>query len=201
VVQPRLPGLFLSARRAGALAASLVGTLLLAGCAATDEGAGVQRFIDPRTAVTVQAMTEPWVYAREVRGLAVNQRDYRSVGIVEVNRQGTRAYYLGVVAWSTIDRSGLPAPTLPHGLHWAGEEAKIRDPVGTDLASAGLSEPPFTRPAGFLGEAYYRVSAAEARTFAQVPKWIELVEGDDVQRFELWKGSPSNAATMLERMP
>ena len=146
-------------------------------------------------------MTEPWVYARDVRGLAVNQRDYRSVGLVEVNRQGTRAYYLGVVAWSTIDRSGLPPPPLPHGLRWAGDEAKTREPVGTELSAAGLSEQPFPPPAGYLGEAWYRVSAAEARAFAKVPKWIELAEGDEVQRFEHWKGTPANAATLLERMP
>lgn len=187
--------------RALTLASAAVVAVALGGCAATDSAGGVQRFIDPHTAVTVQAMAEPWVYAREIRGLAVNQRDYRSVGVVEVNRQGARAYYLGVIAWSTIDRSGLPRPVLPRGLRWAGDEAKTREPVGTDLASIGVSTQPFAPPAGYLGEAWYRVSAAEVRAFAQVPAWIEVVEGDEVQRFERWKGGPELAAALLERMP
>lgn len=174
-------------------------SVTLTGCA-TDTG-GVQRFIDPRTAVTVQAMEKPWVYARDVRGLAVNQRDYRSVGVVEVNRQGQRAYYLGVVAWSTIDRSGLPKPPLPKVLRWAGDEAKSREPVGLDLASVGISEQPFAPPAGYLGETWYRLGAADVRALAKVPAWIELSEGDEVQRYQLWDGGPERLAPLLERMP
>ncbi len=171
----------------------------IAGCAS--EPPPVQQWLDPRSAVTVQAMGAPWVYARAAAGLAVNQRDYRSVGVVEVNRQGARAYYLGVIAWSTVDRSGLPPPPVPSGLRWAGDERHTREPVGRDGAAIGISTEPFRPPSGYLGETWYRLTAAEVRSLASVPAWIELVEGDDALRFDLWRGGPEQLAPLLERMP
>jgi hypothetical protein len=173
--------------------------LLLAGCASDPPAA--RSWLDPRTAASVQAMGAPWVYARSAAGLAANQRDYRSIGIVEVNRQGARAYYLGVVAWSTVDRSGLPPPPQPTGLRWAGDDRSVREPVGRDAASIGLSSEPFRPPSGFLGETWYRLSAAEVRALASVPAWIELVEGEEVLRFELWRGDRELLAPLLDEMP
>lgn len=183
------------ARLAGIASALLV----LSGCAG--ERPAVQQWLDPRTAASVQAMGAPWVYARSADGLAVNQRDYRSVGVVEVNRQGTRAYYLGVVAWSTVDRSGLPPPAQPTRLRWAGDDRPAREPVGRDAASIGLSSEPFHPPSGLLGESWYRLSAADVRALASVPAWIELTDGDDALRFDLWSGGPELLAPLLERMP
>lgn len=173
----------------------------LAACAAPP--APVRSQIDPRTAVTTQSMGEPWVYAREATEIAVHARDYVSVGVVEVNRQGRRAYFLGVIAWSTVDRSGLPgarAP-LPAELVLDGRPAPLV-PLGNDATAIGVSLRLFRPATGYAGETWYALQPADVRALAgHRPAWVEFVHDDVRRRFEHWRGGPELLAPLADRMP
>lgn len=179
----------------------LVALAALAACAAPP--AAVRSELDPRTAVTTQYMGEPWVYAREATELAVHARDYLSVGVVEVNRQGRRAYFLGVVAWSTVDRSGVPdarAP-LPADLNVEGLPATLV-PLGHEPKAIGVSLPLFRPPTGYTRETWYALRPADLRALgAHRPAWLEFMQDDVRYRFDHWRGGPELLAPLVERMP
>lgn len=175
----------------------------LAALAACAPSAGIRSEIDPRTAVTTQYMGEPWVYAREATELAVHARDYLSVGVVEVNRQGRRTYFLGVVAWSTIDRSGVPGASvpLPAELDADGRSATLV-PLGHEPKAIGVSLPLFRPSTGYTGETWYALQPADVRALAvHQPTWLEWRQDDVRYRFEHWRGGPALLAPLVERMP
>ena len=89
--------------------------LLVAACHA---GGGVREALDTRTGVTWAADRAPMVFARTEARYSRSARDYVYVGPVEVNRQGTRDYYLWVGIATTLDRGYLaPAVDLPEKLY------------------------------------------------------------------------------------
>ena len=144
--------------RASAL---LLATLALPGCAERDLWP-VER-LDPQTAVNITIMADPWVYGHDVPMLAANARDYLNVGVVETNRAGKRDYWLGVVAWSTIDRSALPVPVplVKPGklrLGWSGQSLDLL-PAAGGLAEVGTEKSIFAGPQGVHEDAWYALTA------------------------------------------
>ena len=141
----------------------LLALLANGGCAERDLWPAER--LDPKTAVNVTIMAEPWVFAHDVPMLAANSRDYLNVGVIETNRSGTRAYWLGVIAWSTIDRSQLPAGAA------AGPAAKVRlawpaasvDLVASDDGrhATGLTDPVFMDPQGKYAETWFALTEAQ----------------------------------------
>lgn len=181
--------------------AALAASTWLAGCAAPP--AEIRSELDPRTAVTTQYMGEPWVYAREATEIAVHARDYLSVGVVEVNRQGKRSYFLGVVGWSTIDRSGIPnaRPPIPSDLTVDGRSATLVA-LGHEPKAIGVSLSLFRPPTGYTGETWYALRPDDVRALgAHQPAWIEFVQDDVRHRFDLWRGGPELLAPLVERVP
>ena len=156
-----------SIRAAGALLSALA----LAGCAARDLWP-VER-LDPESAVNFTIMADPWIYSHDVPMLAANARDYLNVGVIESNRAGTRAYWLGVVAWSTIDRSSL-ADAAPLGkpgklkLAWPGQSLELR-PVAGGLAEIGAHETIFAAPQPVHEDAWYALTEAQFALIAKSP--------------------------------
>jgi hypothetical protein len=176
--------------------------LVLAACAERDVRP-VER-LDPRTAVNVTLMADPWVYARPLPMLAANARDYLNVGIVETNRAGTRAYWLGVVSWSTIDRTQLPAGAglaQPGRLRLAWKEDKLElSPAPQGRAAVGLTEPALTQPAERSVDAWYALSAADLkRLSASAPESVSLVDDDGgLRTYDAWTIHPASMAQFLK---
>lgn len=188
-----------SSRARGLLVACAL--LLLSACAAPP--APLRSELDPKTAVTTRSMGEPWIYAREATELAVHARDYLSMGVVEVNRQGRRSYFLGVVAWSTIDRSGVPGARtpLPADLRLDGRDSPLA-PLGHEPKAIGVSLDLFRPSTGYAGETWYALQPADVRALAaHRPAWLEFVLDDVRYRFEHWRGGPELLAPLVERMP
>jgi hypothetical protein len=177
------------------IAGLALAALALPACAARDLWP-VER-LDPETAVNVTIMAEPWVYARPVPMLAANARDYLNVGVVETNRAGSRAYWLGVVSWSTIDRGPVQAdrmPARPARIRLDWKDGKLELSPATDgRAAAGLSEPALTGPAESFSEAWYALSAGDvARLGGAAPASVSLV-GDDgrLTAYDAWQVDPA----------
>ena len=138
-------------------------------------------------------MADPWVYARELPAIAANARDYLNVGVVETNRAGQRRYWLGVVAWSTIDRSAVPGQVVslqPHRvkLGWIDGELELA-PVSGGRQALGVNEPIFAPPQPDFREAWYLLSPAELEQLGQEPpQYFSLYrEGDTPARYETWQ--------------
>jgi hypothetical protein len=151
--------------------AALLAVLALSGCAERDLWP-VER-LDPKTAVNVTIMVDPWVYGHDVPMLAANARDYLNVGVVETNRAGTRAYWLGVVAWSTIDRSALPVPVAPVRpgtvkLRWPEETLELK-PAAAGRQAIGSSGTIFAGPQPVQEDAWYELNAAQLSRLAKSP--------------------------------
>ena len=154
--------------RASAL---LLATLALPGCAERDLWP-VER-LDPNTAVNITIMADPWVYGHDVPMLAANARDYLNIGVVETNRAGKRDYWLGVVSWSTIDRSALavPVPLVKPGklrLVWSGQSLDLL-PAAGGLTEVGTEKSIFAGPQGVHEDAWYALTAAQLSALAKSP--------------------------------
>jgi hypothetical protein len=178
-------------------------TLLAGACAAPRDLWPIER-LDPYSAVNTTIMAEPWVYARDVRSIAANSRDYLNVGLVETNRAGQRAYWLGVVAWSTIDRTALPlvAQSVKPGkvqFNWPDGVLELQ-PVPAGRKALGASEPIFTGPQPRFEDAWYMLSAAQlARLAAAPPVSVALVRDDgSAATYEAWEVSRRALDQFLE---
>jgi hypothetical protein len=136
-------------------------------------------------------LAEPWVYAHEVPMLAANARDYLNIGVVETNRAGERAYWLGVVAWSTIDRR-TPAGSIepPGRIRLAHAQGPIElTPAAAGRAAVGLDAPVFAGAAESFAESWYSLSVEQLRQLGKtVPQAAELLgaEGQSVS-YEKWR--------------
>lgn len=184
---------------ASAIALSL---LVLSGCAETDLWPAER--LDPKTAVNVTIMARPWVYARGVPMLAANARDYLNVGIVETNRAGTRAYWLGVVSWSTIDRSvfsGVGVSSVPARvrLGWAKSRLEL-SPIAGGRSDARLSSPVFVEPGTKFEESWYALTAEQVvQLGSSVPVAVSLIsESGELTTYDAWDANPAAIAEFLK---
>jgi hypothetical protein len=170
---------------------SLLAALALAACAERDLWP-VER-LDPKSAVNVTIMSEPWVYSHDVPMLAANARDYVNLGVIETNRSGKRDYWLGAVQWSTIDRTHLPA-AAPAGrpvkvrLAWSGTSLEL-PAVSGGRGAAGLTDPVFAEPDVDFEEGWCVLTPAQiVQLGAGAPESVVIT--DDLGRlttFEPWK--------------
>jgi hypothetical protein len=172
---------------------------MLAGCA--ERELWPEERLDPKTAVNVTIMAEPWIYSRDVPMLAANARDYLSVGVVETNRAGIRAYWLGIVAWSTIDRSVLPGPAtaiLPAKARLLWPAAKLElVPDSKGRAAPGITEPAFVDKDMKYTEAWYALSTAQLAQLGEaVPIAVALI--DDAGQLTTYEAWQVRAAAMSE---
>lgn len=183
-------------------AIALLAILILAGCAERDLWPAER--LDPKTAVNVTIMARPWVYARGVPMLAANARDYLNVGVVETNRAGTRAYWLGVVSWSTIDRSVFAADGANGApprvrLGWANSRLDL-SPLEGGRSAARLSAPAFVEPGTKFRESWYALSTEQVVQLGRgAPVAVSLVsEAGELTTYEAWDTSPAAMTEFLK---
>jgi hypothetical protein len=170
---------------------ALLAILAFAGCA--EHELWPDERLDPETAVNVTIMAEPWIYSRDVPMLAAHARDYLNVGVVETNRGGTRAYWLGVIAWSTIDRSVLPGPAtaiLPAKarLLWPATKLELV-PDSKGRSAPGLTEPVFVDKDMNHTEAWYPLTTTQlAQLGKEAPISVSLIdETGQLTTYEPWR--------------
>jgi hypothetical protein len=178
---------------------ALLVVLALNGCSERDLWPEEQ--LDQKTAVNVTIMAEPWIYARDVRMLAANARDYLNLGVVETNRAGTRAYWLGVIAWSTIDRSVLSTSDVAvtpvkARLIWPAGTLELV-PASGGRSAVGLSEPVLVDPTAKFTETWYPLSTSQLEQLgAAAPASVAMIdEKGRLSTYEQWN---VHAAAMSE---
>jgi len=179
--------------------------VIIGGCA-TEKAATVNEYLDPETAVTIRAVTEPIVYARDAPELAANVRDYLSAGVVEVNNMGKRAYYLALVSWSTIDRSPRAAgrAPLPGRIEvTVGSRPLELTPVSHEPRRLGIGLPLFRPSHGYAGESWYALTVGDIRAIAgALPMSVDLVD-DPAGRmsYPLWHDARRALVDFVHDLP
>ncbi len=161
--------------------------LLLSGCrglmpampATADASLEPQEFLDNRTGVTVTGAAEPLVLAHDEPALAVNARDYLSLGVIEVNRIGDLEHYLVVVAWSTIDRARLRGtlyqPAVPERLA-LGIDGRTVKLVAGDGTGPVRDRELYPTPAAASARRFFRVDAATLRAMVGARRLMVQVD-------------------------
>ena len=184
------------------VALTVITVQALAGCAERELWPAEQ--LDQTTAVNVTVMAEPWVYFREAPMLAANARDYINVGVVETNRAGTRAYWLGVIAWSTIDRSVIagaeqPVKPLKVRLRWPAANLELT-PASNGRVAVGLSDPVFVEPQSKFTETWYPLSTVQLKQLGENPPTsVALIEvAGQATIYEAWRVNTAPMAEFLE---
>jgi len=175
----------------GRAALVLSGMLVFSGCAERDLWPAER--LDPQTAVNITSMTEQWIYSRDVPMLAANVRDYLSLGVVETNRAGARTYWLGVITWSTIDRSMLAEPAsrakqISVRLKLPDNSLELQIVPG-GRREIGASGTIFAAPQPVYEDAWYRLGEAQLSRLAKSPPaTVSLVMDDGaVTAYEAWQ--------------
>lgn len=181
---------------------ALMAIVLLAGCA--ERELWPEERLDPKTAVNVTIMAEPWIYFRDVPMLAANARDYLNVGVVETNRAGVRSYWLGVVAWSTIDRSVLPgvkSAAMPRAVRLTGASSSLELVPATDGRKAvQLSQAVFTDPQAAFTESWYPLTTEQLLMLGnEAPTAVTLISDEGVaSTYGEWRIRPAALAEFLK---
>jgi hypothetical protein len=187
------------------LLALLLPLVLAGACASAPERPTPTEFLDPQTAMTVRVVAEPFVYARDVPELAANVRDYLYVGAVETNNMGSRKEYLALIAWSTIDRKrqGVPPAGMPDRLELSlGSQSRSYPLTTHEPRTIGVGTPVLEPPAGYLGESWFVISAADLRAFgAEPPKTLDVLVGEERQTYTLWKRADAALSAFIEDTP
>jgi hypothetical protein len=181
-----------------ARAVHLLPMLVLASCASG--GSAVRTYLDTKTAVTVRASAEPWVFAREAPELAANSRDYLDLRLLEVDRMGERRLYVTATAWSTVDRRGAPTAVTTAlaqlRLVAPSETLDLVDPPAGDDAAA-VTTRMFDRRPGQLAVHAYRIAPDVARRLVGTGALrVELGAGHAL-RYESWRLPAVPITTLL----
>jgi hypothetical protein len=166
---------------------------LLVGACQTGRDLWPVERLDPYSAVNTTIMAAPWVYGRDVPSIAVNSRDYLNVGLVETNRAGQRAYWLGIVAWSTIDRSALSVPASPVKpgvvqLSWGDSSLELQ-PVTGGREMLGATEAIFAGPQPDFQDAWYMLTREQLVRLADAPPTAISLAGKEGMPlvYEAWR--------------
>ena len=172
-------------------------TLILAGCSTSTQ----RGWIDEQTAVSVIAQGATLVLARESFTAGVNVRDYAELGLLEINRSGSRQPYLAIVCWSTINRTPdemrQQAERLRQVTLWLDDQ-----PLLLTSSEAALSTPAFALPSPTARELYYALTRDQLVALAAAQQ-LHLRPADSVpgeQAYVLWRGTTKTLNKFAERL-
>jgi hypothetical protein len=174
---------FESLRQAG-----LVSCVLLCACQSTG---GVRETLDARTGSTWSTDRAPVVYARTEARYSRSARDYLYLGPVEINRQGTRDYYLWVGVATTLDRGYLaPAMSLPNMLYveLGGEVMEFPLQPWSSLTPLPSAESVYPTTVDIEAELGARVASSQiARLAAELPAALRVaVPSKPTREYRRW---------------
>jgi hypothetical protein len=161
-------------------------------------------WLDEQTAATVTAQQPCAVFAHENQARAANVRDYVQAGAVEVNRMGTRTYYLVLISWSTIDRSAAERAKLEAELArntlWADDRPIELRRIPRGRETAGVFSAPYAAPAPAAIESWYPITLNEIGALAHA-RTLRLTAqaGDTPRPYELWQQDRGGFAAFLAR--
>lgn len=163
------------------IAQALLAVLLLGSCGGTSPL--VTDHLDPLTGVTVTSATKPLVFYRDQSARAAYAKDFVYLGPIEINKMGSRSYYIWLGVWGSsdsTDRSSQMDDFESVVVYADGE------PLGLEISgwtpqSIGLSESVYVKPVASATDGYYRVTIDQIRLMAEAND-IEIRAGTMMPR-------------------
>lgn len=162
--------------------------LLLAAC---QSATGIREAFDARTGLTWTRDRAPVAYARTEARYSRSARDYLYIGPVELNRQGTRDYYLWVGVATTLDRGYLaPQMRLPEKLYveFGGDVMEFSLQPWSALTPLQGREPVYATPVRVEAELGARITSSQiAKLAAELPRTIRIsVPDSPTSEYRRW---------------
>lgn len=136
--------------RAGVGASTAMTMIALAGCASAPTDPVHDR-LDTQTATTVTVMQAPVELVSETP-LGPLSDPFAYVAPFETDRMGERALYL----WISVPQ--VSGPLTEPKVSCDGHPLSLQ-PIGADLSQFNLSRPPYTLPAPWSGQWYFKLPA------------------------------------------
>lgn len=135
---------------------------------------------------------------------AMNVRDYAEIGAIEINRMGTRNYYLLLISWSTIDRTAAESATIEGALaritFWADDRPIQLTREAAAGSSVGLSRHAYALPTSAAVESWYPLTLATLRSLAAagVLRLSGKAATGEEHRYSEWQNGRTGLVNFLE---
>lgn len=177
----------------------LIATAWILSACGTQQSLEIASRLDTQTGVTYVTLEDALGFASSQPQLATSARDYVYVGPVEINRMGSREYFLWVGVATTIDRD-LAGAVLPNttAISFVLDGEPMLLPLQA-WSAVGRSAVPYLPPAPVLEDLGVAVSVDQISRIARAQQ-LELrlhSEGGKVRRFKTWDGKPSDWQSFL----
>ncbi len=176
----------------------------LAACAPVGTS-NVREQLDERTGVTVTTMAAPLEFFSPLPERGLQAASFASLGPVEINRMGQRQTYLWLSVLPGEDErernTGGTRPELKLQIFAAGTALEPAY-VTADGREIGLGQRVYERPADWIGEAFYLISAPQlAQLAAAGALLLELsAPAQESRRYELWKSDLAGLRDFVQRI-
>jgi len=160
--------------------------------------------LDESTGVTVTSMSAPLEFFSPQPERGLQAASFAYLGPVEINRMGNLQSYLWLsVLLGEDERGHNPAGARP-GLHLRITAAGTTlEPayVSADARQIGLGQRVYERPANWVGEAFYAITAEQLTQLAAADTlMLEISAPNEApRRYEPWKADPTGLRRFVER--
>lgn len=187
---------------------SLFLTLTLLGCASAPT---VKSWLDPVSAATITAQSEPLILARDVDSFggrhSIDERDFAQLTALEVNRMGERRLYLVAVPWSSahqtrVEQEAVEASFARVELRMGDRSTLLTRHEG-DIAKLGIGQAPLPLPVPGTRQLFFPIERATLSALVSSTRvqLIALGRQDEQQRYDEWQDGRRSLNDFLEQLP
>jgi hypothetical protein len=181
-----------------------VAALTIVACAPVGTG-DVREQLDERTGVTVTSMSAPLEFFSPQPERGLQAASFASLGPVEINRMGQRQTYLWLSVLCGEDKRERNSAGMRAELKlriFAADTTLEPAFVTTDARQIELEQRVYERPADWIEEAFYAISAAQLAELAAADSLLlELSAADEEsRRYELWKSNLAGLRDFVQRI-
>jgi hypothetical protein len=160
----------------------------LAACATTASQASLSERLDERTGITVTTLDRPLEFFCPLPEKGLDAASFADVGLAELNRMGTRSYYLWIsVLWGRTDPNRTDSPKLAAIALDLGDDSVAFD-AGTRVEQPARVKL-YTPQAEWSEELTFALTVDQVRSIshAALPALAISTESGAQYRFTLWK--------------
>jgi len=160
----------------------------LCACATTRPQPSLSERLDERTGITVTTLDRPLEFFCPLAEKGLDAASFADVGLAELNRMGTRSYYLWIsVLWGRTDLNGTDSPRLEAVALDLGDDSVAFD-AGSRVAPPSRVKL-YTSPADWSEELTFALTVDQVRSIAHAPLPALAIstESGARYRFTLWK--------------
>lgn len=176
----------------------LIPLMALGACSTTEPT--VSQRLDEGTGVTISYARTPFLLVHDMPAYGAYARSFVQLGAIEVNRMGSREYFLWMSTWNTDHVAGAAE-------HRDGFDSAVLfvdgEPIALDVHGwthdmIGASQPIYVRPFASSTDAYYRVTINQMALIALADDLWLRTGGKQPRDFQLWDEQAAARADFVE---